>query len=281
MILARIIFGTDGGKRQERHTLKDKAEGYLVALLKNGQLYGEYLVAWSNDNLVAYAHIARPGALNMCHHSEWAKANLDLVVEAFGRPVECEVIDDAVPKRFRSWEQSSSFYLFTHAFDDVSPVCCGDTGLPIPLYLLPVTQKKREELYFWSGSYKAHDKIWLDSGTLEIPAYKQLADPASNLSVTGRGFCAEIERVTKTPTFYYVHRYWGRNDREAVRPCPICGSKWHSSEIPGDRQAFQEFHFRCERCRLVSHCADSYDDERHARIGEFKRQHNKQRQPTQ
>ena len=281
MILAKITFGTDCGKQRERHTLMDTAECYLAALLKNGQIYGEYLVAWSNDNLVVYTHIARPDALDERYHSEWSKAQLDLVLEAFGQPVNCEVIDDAAPKRFRSWKQSTSLYLFTHAFDNVSPVCCGDTGFSIPLYLLPVTQKTREELYFWAGSYKAHDKIWLDSGALEIPAYKQLADPESNLSVTGRGLCAEIERLTKTPTFYYVHRYWGRNDGEAIRPCPICGSKWHSSESPEERQAFYKFHFRCEHCRLVSHCADSTDDERHARIGEFKNQHNKQRHPTQ
>ena len=281
MILAKITFGTDGGKLHERNTLKDRAEWYLAALLKNGQIYGDYLVAWSNGNLVAYANIARPDALDERHHSEWSKAQLDLVLEAFGRPVNCEVIDDAKPKRFRSWKQSTSLYLFTHGFDEASPVCCGDTGFPIPLYLLPVTPKTREDLYFWAGSYKAHDKIWLDSGALEIPAYKQLADPESSLSVTGRGLCAEIERVTKTPTFYYVHRYWGRNDGEAIRPCPICGSKWHLSEAPAERHAFHEFHFRCEHCRLISDISVSCEDERHARIGEYKKQHNKQRQPTQ
>lgn len=31
------------------------------------------------------------------------------------------------------------------------------------------------------------------------------------------------------------------------------------------------FHFQCHDCRLVSHEADSCEDERHARIGEYKR----------
>jgi predicted nucleic acid-binding Zn ribbon protein len=51
----------------------------------------------------------------------------------------------------------------------------------------------------------------------------------------------------------------------------MCGGKWHSSGSLSDRYTFHDFHFRCKRCRLVSHCADSYDDERHARIGEFKK----------
>ena len=155
--------------------------------------------------------------------------------------------------------------------DAASPLSCGDTGLPIPLYLLPITQQIRESLYFWARAYNYHDNIWLGSAALEVPAYKQLADPTSDLSATGRELCAEVERATEKPTFYFVHRYWGRNVGEAVRPCPLCGGKWHLSGSPKDRNLFHDFHFRCERCRLVSHCADSYDHERHARIGEFKK----------
>jgi len=271
MYLARITFATDGVKSPERDKLKDAAEWYLAALLKNGQIYGEYQFAWSNAALVAYTHVARPDSLAERHHSEWAMSDLNSVVKAFGQPPKCELIDDDVPKRFRSWKRSTSFYLFTHAFDDASPICCGDTGRPIPLYLLPITQQSRQDLYLWARSYNYHDNIWLGSAALEIAAYKQLADPTSDLSVTGRDLCADVERATETSTFYFMHRYWGRNVGEAVRACPVCGRKWHASDSPTDRQPFHRFHFRCKRCRLVSHCADSYDDERHARIGEFKK----------
>jgi len=271
MFLARITFDTDDGSSRERDALSNAAECYLAALLKNGQIYGEYLFAWSDGILAAYTHVARPDALAERHHSEWAMSDLNSVIKTFGQPPRCEIIDDDVPKRFTSWKRSTWFYLFTHAFDDASPICCGDTGRPIPLYLLPITQHTRESIYFWARSYNYHDNIWLGSAALEIPAYKQLADPISDLSVTGRELSADVERATKTPTFYFMHRYWGRNDGEAVRPCPVCGGKWHSSETATDRQPFHRFHFRCKRCRLVSHCADSYDDERHARIGEFKK----------
>lgn len=271
MFLARLTFGFDGDKPRGRDALKDAAEWYLAALLKNGQIYGEYLFAWCDATLVAYTHVARPDALAARHHSEWARSALDSVVEGFGQPPQCEIIDDDVPKRFPSWKRSTSFYLFTHAFDDVSPICCGDTGRPIPLYLFPLPQQIREDIYFWSRTYNYHDNIWLGSAALEIPAYKQLADPTSDLSVTGRRLCADIELATKTPTYYFVHRYWGRTDGEALRPCPVCGGKWHLSGTSTDRHPFHVFHFRCKRCRLVSHCGDSYDDQRRARIGEFKK----------
>lgn len=270
MFLARIIFGSAVGKPQQRNALADVAESYLASLLKNGQIYGEYLFAWSAGNLIAYTHVARPDSLDERHHSEWARSARDSVVEAFGRAPKCNVLDDDVPRRFRSWKRSASLYLFTHAFDDASPVCCGDTGTPIPLYLLPIDQQTREHVYFWARAYNHHDNIWLESRALEIAAYRQLADPTSELSVTGRELCAEVERATGKPTFYFMHRYWGRKVGEATRPCPLCGGTWHSdANFPGG-QPFHQFHFRCNRCRLVSRRADSYDDERHARIGEFR-----------
>ena len=250
---------------------RSEHQGPLYTLLKNGQIYGEYFFSWFKGSLVAYTHLARPDSLAERYHSEWAMSDYNSIIKAFGRPPQCEIIDDDVPKRFPSWKRSKSFYLFTHAFDDTSPICCGDTGRPIPLYLLPINQLTRQDLYFWSRSYSNHDKLWLESEALEIPAYKQLADPASELSIEGRKLCADVERATKTPTYYFMHRYWGRNLGEAVRPCPLCGSKWHTSETPAEVRPYHQFHFRCEPCRLVGHCASSYDDERHARIGEFKK----------
>ena len=270
MFLARIAFDTDNASPRDRDTLSDVAECYLAALLKNGQIYGEYLFAWSQGTFAAYTHLARPDSLAERHHSQWAMSDLKSVIDAFGQPPKFEIMEDDIPKRFRSWKRSSSFYLFTDAFNAVSPICCGDTGQPIPLYLLPIDQEIREAVYFWARSYSHHDNIWLGSAALEIPAYKQLADPTSDLSMTGRELCANIESASETPTFYYMYRHWGRKDGEAVRPCPVCGGKWHSFGVATDRQPFHRFYFRCDGCRLVARCADTYADERHARIGEYK-----------
>ena len=260
-------------RRQTARSQRAERQGRSVSggsLRKNGQIYGDYLFAWSNDNLVAYTCLARPNSLAERHHSAWGKSDLNRVMEAFGQPPTCDMIEDDVPQRFRSWERSTSFYLFTHAFDDTSPVCCGDTGSPIPPYLLPINQQTCEDLYYWARSYKYHDNIWMNSGALEIPAYKQLADPTSELSLSGRDLCAKIERAANIPTFYFVMRYWGRSNGEAARPCPICGGAWHVSDDPTGRRGFHRFPFRCQRCRLVAHSATSNDDERHAHIGEFK-----------
>ena len=272
MILVRLRFGRSDGNKGQRDKLNEAAGSYLDALRKNGQIYGDYLFAWSEGALIAYSTVARPDAIAERHHSEWSMCALNSVVELFGKRPELNVIDDDVPKRFASWKRSTYLYLFTHLFDVSSPICCGDTGSPVPLYLLPTTQELREDLYFWARRYADHDSIWLDSRALEIPAYKQLADPKSDLSIEGRELCTEVEQATGKPTFYYLHRYYGRRSGEATRPCPLCGSEWRASDASIKNQPWHRFAFRCEPCRLVSQNAGAHDDERRARIGEFKQE---------
>jgi predicted nucleic acid-binding Zn ribbon protein len=270
MFLSQIIFGNCDDSQTEA-TRSNIAEEYLAALLHNGQILGDYLLAPCKGKLVAYTRVARPKALARRSHSQWGLSSLQKVVERFGQIPQCEIIQDNVPARFASWTKSSSLYLFTHAFDHTSPVCCGDSGAPIPLYLLPISDQTREDLYFWAMHYREHDNVWLTSGVLEVPAYKQTADPRSELSSVGRGLCREIEAATGKKTFYYLHRYWGRKVGERDRVCPICGRRWRTSRKEPETTPFWQFPFRCVRCRLVSHCADSYDNERYAAIGEYKK----------
>jgi len=226
MYLAQVVFGTEGGKKSRRD-LVYVAESYLAALLHNGQILGEWLSSWIEDGYAAYVHLARPNSFLRKYHSKWGLPDLKAVVDAFGHEPTWVILADDVPKRFYSWKRSKSLYFFTHALDDTSPVCCGDSGAPIPLYLLPLDYETKEDCYFWSRSYNYHHNIWLVSGELEMPAYKQFADPKSQLSEKGREHCAKIERATKKPTFYYLDRYYGRLDveREDERLCPLCGKQ--------------------------------------------------------
>ncbi len=162
-----------------------------------------------------------------------------------------------------------SLYLHPYTFDHSSPVRSPELEEPIPLYLLPLKPEERECIYFWAKAYRAHDRIWLDSGTLEMRAWRELADPRSNLARQGRKNCAGIENATGKPTYYYLERYYAHRSGEELRPCPLCGRRWavRSLEEPGT--GFSDFFFRCKRCRLVSGLGDSLEGSRLARIGEF------------
>lgn len=56
---------------------------------------------------------------------------------------------------------------------------------------------------------------------------------------------------------------------EAERVCPECGGRWKQKS--GEGRGMDWFDFRCEPCRLVSHLASTTEDERHARIGEYRK----------
>jgi len=241
---------------------------YLAAALHNGQICGEYFYAWRKGTLRAYVHLASPTALAPKHHAKWSSERLKKVTSVFGRKPSCAIIEDATPRAPSGWSTAPFLYLFTNAFDSAPPVSRGDTGAPVPSYLLPLSYEDREQLYFWQSNYASHDHLWLGSGALEIPAYRQLADPTSELSHHGRDLCRTIQKATGTATFYYLMRYWGRPEGEDKRACPGCGRRWRTQYPNTEQLPFWQFHFHCDRCRLVSHLGVSTDGGRHTRIGE-------------
>ena len=266
MILAKVEFGRSGSK--EEVDLEDLIESYLSLLFHNGQLCGEYFVTWTNRVLNAHVLLAGPTAYHLRYHSDYSKQALVKVRKAFGKDPAWTLLDDDARNRSPSWRAAPFLYLFTHAFDWAPPVCRGDNGAPIPSYLLPVPYEQKEQLYFWQRNYYHHDNIWLASGALEIPAYRQLVEPKSNLAEHGRELCREIENCTGVPTYYFLMRYWGRRKGEENRRCPGCGHAWRDKRRTERKAKFWEFPLLCEECRLVSHIAVSFDDDRHARIGE-------------
>jgi predicted nucleic acid-binding Zn ribbon protein len=264
MILANITSGSTRGSTKEQ--LEDVVECYLASLFKGGQICGERLLAWQKGMLIAHVLLAAPKAMDLKYHTAWGKQNLAKVVESFGREPAWKILDDDAERISLKWKGSTFLYLFTTWVDWCSPLCRGDGKRPLPFFALPVSDHIKENLYCWQRSYRSLDGIWLESGPLELRAYRQLADPRSALSEEGRTLCQEIERATGVPTFYYLMRYWGRSKGEETRPCPGCGNDWSTSESEFAGE-FHRFHFKRDACRLVSHVGKDTNGRR-ARIGE-------------
>ncbi|RYD20625.1 MAG: nucleic acid-binding protein [Verrucomicrobiaceae bacterium] len=266
MILANITFGTLRGRNRDE--LEDAVETYLALLSKGGQICGERFLTWTKGRLNAHVLLAAPQAMSQKSHTEWGRKNLAQIITLFGREPVLKILDDDAGKTSSGWRGAPSLYLFTNFIDWYSPVCRGDGKRPVPLFALPVTDRIKEGLYGWQREYRALDRIWMESGSLEKQAYRQLAGPLSDLSEEGRRLCREVEDATGVPTFYYLMRYWARSVGEEDRPCPGCGKAWRR---PGDRtgKGFHDFDFSCDPCRLVSHVGKSVEGARLARIGEY------------
>ena len=222
-VLAKIVFVAAAGK--DRADLDDLALSYLAALLHGGQICGEYFYAWSAGQLVAYAHVPRPQSWATRFHSQWSASALSDVTKAFGGPPTWTILEDNVPKRFPSWRRSLSLYLFTHAFHDESPVGCSDTGCPIPVYLLPISDQTREDLYGWACRYADHDHVYLDSAALEIAAYRQMADPASEMSVDGRQLCKDVRKGDGQADVLLLASLLGAQSGRGETPLPVLRPK--------------------------------------------------------
>lgn len=289
MFLCEVDFGKALCEGDERERQRDAVESFFSTLQKNGHMYDGYAVGESNGHLLAYIELTFPDSYLEKYYSKWGLRRLQEVEKEFGSKPEWKVLTKGQKRIPASWKSADTLFLYTlphFCSEQYSPIYNGNNGEQTPLYLLPMPDKDTtsdmawsEYLYQWASSYRAHDSIWVGSGVLEMSAYKQLADPTSELNISGRDLCEEIESHTKIPTYYYLYRYFGRKKGETERPCPICGKPWRV-ERSDEKRPWWEFAFRCEPCRLVSNDASTDEDERHARIGEFRTVKRKADEPT-
>lgn len=236
-----------------RATLEDAAESVLGELSRNGQIWGRPLTAWVDGSLHLVAKTPCEDSLDSRYSSPWVEEYLRRLGEHCMGPLSWHSRGSRDVARCSpsEWEACPAFYLFTHAFDDGSPVVAGDSGDPAPLYLLRIDPRLREALLSWMSAYRSLDSIWLSSHALEKAAYEQLADIDSGLSRRGRALATEVEGALRRPVYYYLHRYHGLDEGEADRPCPGCGCRWARQSDPSTR-GLAWFDFMCEGCRVVS-----------------------------
>lgn len=266
MLLASVTFipHTD----HEEAELVTVAEEHLGTLLKNGQIYGEYVTGWCEGAYQAFVHLSHRHAADNRYLSQWGQKTLASVVRQFGDEPVWEMLDDEASARGVTTKSAKSLYLFAHYMHVGSPVFHGGRGVPLPLQLLPICDRLREELYDWGESSRCHDRLFLEGGALERPAYEQLAKQDSDLVQHGRQLAAELQTATKIPSYYYLLRHWGHPTKEDQRPCPSCGNPWRAEKSPLPSQSpFHLFHFRCEPCRLASHRGVVFEDNELWKIG--------------
>ena len=265
MPVAEFRFRRKGAPRASRAKLEDAAESLLAALWKNGQVEGEHLAAWDGGSFTAWCRVPAADFLEDRYSTDYVADALQEVAAAFGEGPDVRILGDERPIRSPSWRSAKSLLLFTNFLDRSSPVSRGDRRQSIPLYALPLDQVEREGRMFWAERYRDTDSLWMDSGALEVPAYREMADVFRPLLAEARELARTIEDRTSVPTYTYLHRYYGRRGGEPGRRCPSCGRKWTGR---GPVAAWY-FPLRCDPCRLVTDVAVDFHEPRLARIGDY------------
>lgn len=264
IMLTQVEINFGRGIRDDREALEDVAEIYLGALRHAGQLCGDNIRTWIGSEFIVTAMMAGLGAQRKASHSNWGLKHLEAVKEKFGREPVWTIRDDEKARQNITWKGAGELVLFTHAFDDDSPVCRTDIDGQVPVFLLPVSEEVKNDLVRWQDLYVLHDRMWLASGTLEMAAYRELTLLDSELTEDGRQLCRELEKATRVPTYYFLMRYYSHPTEEFSRRCPGCGGKWRT-KAPEEKR-HRDWHFLCKRCRLVSNAGVEVN-RRLARIG--------------
>jgi predicted nucleic acid-binding Zn ribbon protein len=267
MILANIVFGVAAGTK--KHQAEELVADYIGHLYQSGQACGDYYLTWTDGVLNVHVGITTRNANAARYHSEQGKRTLRRLREFFGKAPQWTTPDDDARERPPRWQTAPFLYLCPEGYR-MPPVRRGDTGARIATCLLPLSDFDREYLFFWSDVYYHHLQVWYDSGALEGQAYRQLADPWSELSSEGREHGRIIERASGIPVYYYLMRYWGRRTGEDSRPCPGCRKRWNVPDAEWVRDGIPPFQFICKKCRLISHRPPDSGPARLAAIGEYR-----------
>lgn len=222
---------------------------YVHALHRSGQIANDYSVSRMGSRVRLLCILPERCSLEFRFHDKRSRAELRSVKELTKGRLTKSITGEAdeTPPAC-SCRSRSSLHLFTHMFDDSSPLACGECGRPVPFYRLPALGiRTRELLLSWQSDYQACDRLFISSGFGETWAYRQMSRLDSGLSKGGRELCAQVEAKLYIPVFYYLHKYWGRSSAmECKRLCPGCSKSWL---LPASQEFFA---FRCEPCRLVS-----------------------------
>ncbi len=145
--------------------------------------------------------------------------------------------------------RNPSFYILRAGWS--SPLLCGDSHTPIPLYKIPPTDHSGDDydnIVFWHKDYERIYGLWINS-VYERFAEGELQNPYSKINTTGREICGLIEKLTGVPTYYFLLNYRDITvEEDAQRKCPITGNDWRIAGKTSD----DIIAFKCEESRLVS-----------------------------
>jgi predicted nucleic acid-binding Zn ribbon protein len=255
---------------RKRQKLEDALQWLARALAKSGQVEGGSLVYEHGGSLHLVCRAPYARSLDPARHSGDARAAFAEIGELARRAPAVRRLDrERAPKDPPSLRKGAVLVLRTDMLDVGAPVRRGSDGARIPAYALGLEVPDVEALHVWADVYRATDRLWHGSGALELPAYRQLADPGSALSRRGRAVCRAIEAATGVATYYDLYRYHGRSHGEATRRCPCCGGSWAGMARPKWLRAHADF--LCARCRLVSVIAPAIAPSRElAKIGDVR-----------
>jgi predicted nucleic acid-binding Zn ribbon protein len=236
----------------DREKLSDDFIILLGSLSRTGQITGgvesPYL---SGDEIICYQTTLEPNSFDSRHNDKWVNLKIKNLEEGCNSKLETKVMGQHIPsyKDICTCGNRDSYVLFTTYCNESSPIDCGNCGHPVPIYQLTgLTDEDRVNIEAWKANYVACDNLNMGCKIGEKWAIKQMSDPKSQLSRSGRDLCDSITKGTATPTYYYLFNYRAISaSKDKLRRCPSCNGEWLM-----DKPWLDFYDFKCDACKLVS-----------------------------
>lgn len=227
---------------------RDLLWDYLASLYKNGQILHDYLLFKRDTLYQAFVTLADDDALNEKSNNSYASNYLEKIKTQF--EISSEFVGENLntEKACGCSDRPEWYMLYTNYAEEESPVICGRCGKSVPLYKLPYIMNEDEfhTVLSWYITYRAVDQVWMQCLSDRF-TYRQLNDANSQLSQQGRKICAEFEKATGIPFYYYLLHDNGVNGKKKTPDvCPVCGENW---KLNGEKTFID---YKCDKCRLTA-----------------------------
>ena len=219
--------------------------GYLGELHRNGQIYKDQTLIYDDNVFQAFFFMPELDSLDEKNCNSYVIRELAAIKKEYA--ITYEILGkNAVVNEICSCKNSSWYILYARKDYAISPVFCGDCFKEIPVYKLSHIKlpKDCQSELGWQAEYDLIDELWFLS-SFDRFTYRQMSNPESRLSKSGRKICASYEKVMKKPFYYFLFYY--SESGKARKLCPVCGGDWVLKENIG------VLSFKCDKCRLVSY----------------------------
>lgn len=220
-------------------------DAVATALVRNGQLVGCFVMARSVDGYRITGTSPQVDALEERYHSHYVAQLFQKLEDDFGVEFEIDLeVHEEPPQHASSLDVASELYLMTYPHWGGSPLLA-DTGLHIPLYLVPVDPDDRERTVMWAAQRQYLQRIEFHSGALEREAAHAITSPKGLHADEGRAVCRKIEEGSGLPTYYGM--YCPTDLVTDLPGCPECSKVFEVRVAPnGERLRV------CTPCRLLA-----------------------------
>ncbi|VAW36445.1 hypothetical protein MNBD_GAMMA01-191 [hydrothermal vent metagenome] len=236
------------------------SSNYIYFLERNGQIVkGNHQMIINGNTLRIPVICFEKDSLRLKNCSIYNKEQIQKLEQLAGSKITFELRGRDGENPNYSVPQNSSFYILRCGWE--SPLLCGNTHRPIPLYSIPHTDHGGvdfDNITFWNQDHERLYGLWLSSREYEVFAQDQLQHIHSAINKRGRKICAKIENLTGIPSYYFLFNYRNLSEQDDKnRKCPVCHKKW---SIKG-KTSTDFIAFKCDNCRLVSELTTNSDQD--------------------